>query len=89
MDENKIFECISQGVQKDDIHRKWSFYREPGELNSIIFWISENHQYYRLWDHSKDNQNIKNLLNDFGISSTITESVSKILKESFNNLIIF
>ena len=46
--------------------------------------IAETHQYYGLWDHSKDNQNIKNLLNDFEISSATTESLSKILKESFN-----
>ena len=46
--------------------------------------IAETHLYYGLWDHSQDNQNIKNLLNDFEISSATTESLSKILKESFN-----
>ena len=46
--------------------------------------IAETHQYYGSWDHSKDNQNIKNLLNDFEISFATTESLFKIFKESFN-----
>ena len=60
------------------------FVSKTGRAKFNNIGIAETHQYYGLWDHSKDNQNIKNLLNDFEISSATTESLSKILKESFN-----